>query len=344
MHATASTSCCRDSMTTRLAVSSDATDARPPAQKVRRDPTRRAAEAPSRPHACVRRATAPPRIAFVLACGVAAHIAGHLLAPAPAAAEPSAAELRDRRAALETRLAGQGFTVVVEPPFVVLGDEPAATVKRRASGILRWSIRLLEAEYFPARPHKIVEIWLFKNERTYRRGAQKFFGDTPDTPYGYYSPDRDAMVMNIGPGAGTLVHEVVHPYMEANFPEGPSWFNEGLASLYEYPTEKNGHIWGLPNWRLPNLKKQIANHSLPALATLLASSRDEFYDAPYDAYAYARYLVLYLQDHGKLTAFYKAFIADQTDRTGKTALEAVLGESLDTFEPTWRAWAAALKR
>ena len=29
------------------------------------------------------------------------------------------------------------------------------------------------------------------------------------------------MVMNIGPGAGTLVHEVVHPYMEANFPDVP---------------------------------------------------------------------------------------------------------------------------
>jgi hypothetical protein len=270
-------------------------------------------------------------------------VAGQLsLSSRPAAAEPSAAELKERRAALEGRLAGQGFTVVVEPPFVVIGDEAPATVKHHATGILHWSIQLLEAEYFKLRPQKLIEIWLFKNERSFRKGAKKFFGDEPDTPYGYYSSEHEAMVMNIGPGAGTLVHEVVHPYMEANFPRVPSWFNEGLASLYERPTEHKGHIWGLPNWRLPNLKKQIADKTLPPMTRLLGTTRDEFYDAAFDAYAYARYLLLYLQDHGKLTEFYRAFVADDKDLTGQTALEAVLGEKLDRFEPRWRAWTIAL--
>jgi hypothetical protein len=260
-----------------------------------------------------------------------------------AAAEPSADELTTRRAALETRLGGQGFTVVVEPPFVVIGDEAPATVKHHASGILHWSIQLLEAEYFKARPNKLIEIWLFKNEKTYRKGAKKFFGDEPDTPYGYYSSEHDAMVMNIGPGAGTLVHEVVHPFVEANFPEAPAWFNEGLASLYERPSEKKGHIVGLPNWRLPNLKKQIKDDTLPAMTTLLGTTRDEFYNAEFDAYAFARYLLLYLQEQGRLTEFYEKFVADKKDPTGKAALEAVLGEKLDTFEPKWRKWAAALK-
>ena len=30
-----------------------------------------------------------------------------------------------------------------------------------------------------------------------------------------------------------LVHEMVHPFMDADFPACPAWFNEGLASLYE---------------------------------------------------------------------------------------------------------------
>jgi hypothetical protein len=271
---------------------------------------------------------------------LAAVIASHT---SLAAAEPSADELAARKTALETRLGGQGFTIVVEPPFVVIGDEAPATVKHHATGILHWSIQLLEAEYFKARPNKLIEIWLFKNEKTYRKGAKKFFDDTPDTPYGYYSSEHDAMVMNIGPGAGTLVHEVVHPYMEANFPEVPAWFNEGLASLYERPSEKKGHIVGLPNWRLPNLKKEIAGKSLPPLTRMLNTSRDEFYNAEFDAYAYARYLLLYLQDQGKLTEFYGKFVADKKDLTGKAALEAVLGETLETFEPKWRVWAAALK-
>jgi hypothetical protein len=260
-----------------------------------------------------------------------------------AAAQPSAEELTERQAALEAKLRGQGFTVVVEPPFVVVGDESPGTVKHHAAGILRWSIHLLEAEYFKQRPNKLIEIWLFRNKDTYMKGAKKFFGDEPDTPYGYYSSEHEAMVMNIGPGAGTLVHEVVHPYVEANFPGAPAWFNEGLASLYERPTEKKGHIWGLPNWRLPNLKKQIADRTLPPMQRLLGTSRDEFYNAEFDAYAYARYLLLYLQEQGKLTGFYQKFVADQNDPTGQAALEAVLGEKLASFEPKWRTWAAALK-
>jgi hypothetical protein len=258
------------------------------------------------------------------------------------AAEPSPKELEARAAALREKLHGRGFTVVVEAPFVVVGDESPATVKKHASGFMRWTIQLLEKDFFAKRPAKLIEVWLFRNEKTYRKGALEFFGDRPETPYGYYSTTADALVMNIGPGAGTLSHELVHPYLEANFPDVPSWFNEGLASLYERPTEKKGHIWGVPNWRLPNLKKEIRAKTLPSIATLLATSRDDFYGADFDAYAFARYLLQYLQDHGQLHAFYEAFVADD-DKTGRAALERVVGESLEKFEPKWRAWVLALQ-
>ena len=265
-----------------------------------------------------------------------------VLAPSLAAAAPTEDELKARKAELEKKLKGQAFTVVVEAPFVIIGDEGAAAVKKRASGFLRWTVQLLEKDYFAKQPDKLIEVWLFGNERTYRAGAKKFFNDEPDTPYGYYSPTADALIMNIGPGAGTLSHELVHPYMEANFPNVPSWFNEGLASLYERPIEKAGHIWGLPNWRLPNLKKQLRAKTLPPITTLLKTTRDGFYNADYDSYAYARYLMLYLQEKGKLRDFYQKFLADKKDLTGQAAMEDVLGEKLDTFEPKWRKWAAEL--
>src|SRR3712207_7940567 len=45
-------------------------------------------------------------------------------------------------AALEKRLPpGGGFTVVVEPPFVVVGDGPAAAVREHAAGTVRWADR-----------------------------------------------------------------------------------------------------------------------------------------------------------------------------------------------------------
>ena len=51
-------------------------------------------------------------------------------------------------------------------------------------------------------------------------------------------------MMNIGTGGGTLVHEIVHPFVAANFPHCPPWFNEGLGSLYEQCGEEDGRIHG----------------------------------------------------------------------------------------------------
>jgi hypothetical protein len=254
---------------------------------------------------------------------------------------PTQTQLDARAKELEKKLKGQGYTVLVEPPFVVVGDSPAKEVARVTTGFLRSKVALLEKEFFAKRPERVLEVWLFKNRQSFFKGAKKFFNDEPDTPYGYYSPDANALIMNAS-GLGTLSHELVHPYMEANFPDVPSWFNEGLASLYEQPSERKGRIVGLPNWRLPNLKKEIKDKTLPNLSKLLATTRDEFYGAQYDAYAYARYLVYYLQEHGKLQAFYTKFLADKKDLTGASALTAVLGEDLDAFEPKWRKWVLAI--
>ena len=266
-----------------------------------------------------------------------------VLAAQTAAAAPSHEALRARADELEQKLAGQGFTVMIEGPFVIVGDEARARVQQRAT-FMRWVLRLIEQDFFAKQPDKVIEVWLFRNEKTYRRGAKKFFGDEPDTPYGYYSPSDDALVMNIGPGAGTLSHELVHPYMEANLPDVPAWFNEGLASLYEQPRERDGHMWGTTNWRLPGLQQMIRKQTLPRVTALLSTTSDEFYDARYDAYAYARFLCQYLQDHGKLRAFYAKLAADTRDRTGARALEDVLGQDLASFQPVFEKWAMSLRR
>jgi len=262
---------------------------------------------------------------------------------AVASASPTPKDLDERAAALTKRLEGTGMTVLVESPFVVVGDLGARETKRIATGFLRSKTAMLEKDFFPERPDKLIEVWLFRNEKSFRAGAKKFFDDTPDTPFGYYSPDHSAMIMNAD-GLGTLSHELVHPYMEKNFPNVPSWFNEGLASLYEYPGEHKGHIIGHVNWRLPELKKEIKAKTLPTLVKLMHTSTDEFYEADWDAYAQARYLCFYLQEHGQLHAFYDKFHGDTTDDSGQAALEAVLGEKLADFEPKWREWVLAISK
>jgi len=270
-------------------------------------------------------------------------VAALVLITATAHAAPTKEQLEERKVALDKKLAKQGFTVVVSPPFVVVGDESVKKVSSRVN-FVNWVIELIEKDYFSKQPDKVIEIWLFRNEKTYRAGAKKYFNDEPDTPYGYYSSEDDALVMNIGPGAGTLSHELVHPYIEANFPDAPSWFNEGLASLYEQPREREGHMWGTTNWRLPGLQSMIRAKSLPSLKSLLSTTRDGFYDANFDAYAYARFLCQYLQDNGKLRDFYKKFSTDTKDLTGQRAMEAVLGQDLASFQPVFEKWAMSLRR
>ena len=117
-----------------------------------------------------------------------------------------------------------------------------------------------------------------------------------------------ALVMNIATGGGTLVHEIVHPFMAANFAACPSWFNEGLASLYEQSGEEDGQIKGFVNWRLDGLQRTIRAGRLPTFETLCGTTTDEFYHHDKGAnYGQARYLCLYLQEHGLLKKFYDEF-------------------------------------
>ena len=248
-------------------------------------------------------------------------------------------------AALKKRLPHDGFTVVVEPPFVVVGDEPAPAVKRHAEQTVRWAVNLLKQDFFDQDPSQILDIWLFKDEVSYRQHARKLFGATPDTPYGYYSRADRALVMNISTGGGTLVHEIVHPFIEADFPACPAWFNEGLGSLYEQCGESDGHITGFTNWRLPGLQRAVRARTVLSFKSLTATTSSAFYgDSRGTNYAQARYLCYYLQERGLLTKFYKEFRArHREDPTGYKVLQDVLGErDMDAFQKRWEQFVLGL--
>ena len=247
---------------------------------------------------------------------------------------------------LKKKLPHKGFTIVLEKPFVVIGDMPAAQLRTRwAQGTIRWATKKLKASYFIRDPIHILDIWLFKDKNSYEKHAQQLWGSKPTTPYGYYSSASRALVMNIATGGGTLVHEIVHPFIEANFPDCPSWFNEGLGSLYEQSHERKGQIIGLTNWRLAGLKRVIREGKLPSFKELTSMSNRAFYTSHRgDNYAQARYLLYYLQERGLLRKYYRLFLANRkTDPTGYRTLQAVLGEKdMAKFQKRWEAYVMKL--
>ena len=158
---------------------------------------------------------------------------------------------------LKKKLPSSDFTLVIQPPFVVIGDESPEAVKEHSVNTVKWAVDKLKQDYFSKDPKEILDIWLFKDADSYQRNTLVLFGEKPGTPYGYYSSTHKALIMNISTGGGTLVHEIVHPFVESNFPACPPWFNEGLGSLYEQSGEVDGHIHGYTNWRLPGLQAAI---------------------------------------------------------------------------------------
>jgi hypothetical protein len=143
------------------------------------------------------------------------------------------------------------------------------------------------------------------------------------------------------------VHEIVHPFIEANFPACPPWLNEGLGSLYEQSGEVDGHIHGYTNWRLSGLQAAIKARRVPAFKTLMALNESGFYnDDRGTNYGQARYLCYYLQQRGLLIKFYREFYAHRReDPTGYQTLQRVLRVAdMNAFKATWEKYVLDLRQ
>jgi len=235
----------------------------------------------------------------------------------------------------------EGMHYVIEAPFLVIGDEEPDVVRKRAKNTVHWAVERLQREYFAKDPSEIIDIWLLGGTASYEEQAERLTGRKPTTPFGFYSPSEKVLVMNISTGGGTLVHEIVHPFIESNFPDCPSWFNEGLASLYEQSaSDREGRICGLTNWRLAGLQKAIQGGKVPSFETLCSTTTNEFYhEDPGTNYSQARYLCYYLQERGLLGKYYREFVQNvDSDPTGYKTLQGVLGvDDMAAFQKQWEA-------
>jgi hypothetical protein len=266
-------------------------------------------------------------------------------APKPAPeASPTRAEVAQHVIALADTLPKE-MTLVWEKPFLVIGNEGAAQVKERSKSLVRWTRDLLLKDFFAEPPRTLQEVWILKDKPTYEKYSRALFKTEPSTPYGYYLSGRRALVMNIKPGYGTLTHELVHPFMHHAWNDAePGWLNEGLASLFERPAEREGHLVGKVNWRLPQLLEGLKEKRVPSFKQLVHLSSNDFYEDPSGThYAAARYLCYWLQEKGLLAKLVRRATAlkDQ-DPTGWQALTEVLGGDPDARRPEWEKFVKGL--
>jgi hypothetical protein len=239
---------------------------------------------------------------------------------------------------------GSDFTVKnIRKIYYVASNSSNSEFARYSNTITRMDDHL--TKYFvKQRPQFLLKVYLFKDVKSYESFCVKHLNEKPSTPFGFYRSDGHLLVMNIATGTGTLAHEIVHPFIESDFPGAPSWFNEGFASLYEQSMESKGKMMGLANWRLPGLQKAINNKKCPTLSSFMADTTEKFYaDESGMSYGLARYLCFYLQEQGKLEEFYKSYRDNfSKDITGRKILEQVTGQKLPDLEKSLHFWVLQL--
>lgn len=239
------------------------------------------------------------------------------------------------------------FCIVKSGYFLVVSNLSLTETRSLSENSIGTALKCFYNDYFTAKPEELVTVFLFKDDKSYRFWADKLYGDNNDlSPYGYYKPSKKAMLMNIKTGSGTLIHELTHSLVRYDFPDIPSWFNEGLGSLYERCSFENYEIKGHVNWRLPALVEAIRKNQYTSLKTLMSTDDETFYsDESALNYSQARYFCMYLQEKGLLKKYYKTFRDNfSADNTGISFAEEILNSQISSIDTEYKSWVLTLKQ
>lgn len=191
---------------------------------------------------------------------------------------------------------------------------------RRMAAQLDRYVTFLSREYGFSLPDRYITLYLVPDIGNVQAIADKVHGlDVSPSTLGYsFQDDLSAVGVIRGTQAGTLMHELFHLLVRASFGDIPQWLDEGVASLYEVSAERGDRYVGLPNWRGRVLGN--AWDLRPSLQTVISSPWFAFDRTDGQEHGWmmegeraavhlatARYLVLYLQDKGRLRAVFNAF-------------------------------------
>lgn len=273
--------------------------------------------------------------------------------PVPSAPAPTpydlAKDIAARKQKAKTELGKDVETRTVGEVYVLIGPRGfGGQAFAQSASLVEAAVAAYMNGRFKTAPKEAISVYLFGDASSYGAYCQKAFGEPCISIYGFYRHDVRAMVMNAGLGLGTLTHELVHPIVEADFPQAPTWINEGIASLFEAPMiPKRGEIHGGKNWRHPRLLRGLSSASERAEARLdryFTMPDEQFREHHEDLhYAGARYVCQWLDQQNKLWPFYQAWRDGyDDDKTGEKAFAKVMGRAPAEVHDAWERWVRAL--
>jgi hypothetical protein len=268
-----------------------------------------------------------------------------------------AADVATREHAAKALFGTRTFTRVVGDTFVLVQPGGSRALFDQAAALLDRALPPLFADRFNTRPSEGVTVLFFPTHEGYAAYCRAHGATTEQDSFGVYRKSTREILADGSGGAAylpTLTHEVVHALVESDFPYVAVWFEEGLASVFEAPVfTADGGIAGVPkNRRHPRLLAALANpreRGEVSLDALFAMGPEEFEARGPDGgvnaskvslhYAMAREMAEWLEEQGKLWAFYRAWRAGVLhDVSGQRAFREVMGRTPGEANGEWVGW------
>lgn len=267
--------------------------------------------------------------------------------PIPAPAYDLGADIEVRRRQAIDDLGPRTDVQLVETTFVVAAPGGRGSLAS-AVDVTRHALEAYFNGRFSKRPERAISVYLFPNAGPYEAYCKKHDSAPCISPFGYYEHGDRHIIMNVGPGIGTLTHELIHPLVETDFPKAPDWINEGIASLFEhFYFSAPGEIHGGKNWRHPRLVQALRSEKerhYSSVPSIFALSDEEFRGEREDLnYASARFLCQWLDQKHLLWPFYQRWRDNYADDpSGSKSFEAVVGKTLAEADTEWSTWVLRL--
>jgi hypothetical protein len=171
--------------------------------------------------------------------------------------------------ALGQVLGGLGARLVDKDGFLVVALHDNVDPELHYQKGIKDFHRYFRNHYFTVAPTRPVVVVISSTPEPLVQATARLYSDVAIPVYapflGYYNPGDNLIMATAGStGYGTLLHEMIHALIHADFPAAPDWLNEGLASLYERTQWRSGRLKALPNWRLERMREE----SVPSLSRL----------------------------------------------------------------------------
>jgi len=224
-----------------------------------------------------------------------------------------------------------GFSNKIESKyFIFYSDLP----RRQLENYTEFSnlfLDVVDRDFVELRNLRRMTAVVFPDQNTMHRFLTQRLGLNMPPVFGTYIAEHHLFLTYDGSGLGTFTHEIMHPVLDIELPQTPSWASEGIPAFFEkfygYKEENRLYLkWGYQNpWRIQALGERLLTAKL---ADIIHRSQDQ---------SEQRLVSVFLYRRGKWKTFLDLIRAG--DKRGyETYVEAAFGLRLSELEDDWRTY------